>query len=166
MNYYEVLGVKRNSDIKEIKKAYRKLALKWHPDKNQDNKEEATRKFKEITESYDTLGDENKRRNYDMFGTSDNVGLTINPDEIFKSFFGGNFFQVFQGDNLFNNMNMNMVNESVSKQTFINNGQLITKITKIRTYPDGTQKVTTEEIINGKVDASINRINNEKKSRF
>lgn len=164
MNYYEILGVNQNSDIRDIKKAYRKLALKWHPDKNQENKTVATNKFKQITEAYDTLSDETKKRNYDMFGSSDNHRLNINPEEIFKSFFGGNFFEVFKNDNLFN-MTPNIVNESVSKQTYINNGQLITKTTKIRTYPDGTQKVT-EEIQKNNIDAGINKIGNEKKNHI
>ena len=55
-NYYEILEVSRNASQEEIKKSYKKLALKYHHDKNKDN-EEATNKFKEIAEAYDTLGD-------------------------------------------------------------------------------------------------------------
>ena len=66
-DYYEVLGVGKSADEKEIKKAYRKLAMQYHPDRNPDNKE-AEEKFKEINEAYEVLSDETKRRNYDQFG--------------------------------------------------------------------------------------------------
>lgn len=66
-DYYEILGVPRNATLEEIKKAYRRLALKYHPDRNKGNKE-AEEKFKEITEAYEVLSDENKRRIYDQFG--------------------------------------------------------------------------------------------------
>uniref|UniRef100_A0A8B9LTN5 J domain-containing protein n=1 Tax=Astyanax mexicanus TaxID=7994 RepID=A0A8B9LTN5_ASTMX len=55
VDYYDVLGVSRSASQDDIKKAYRKLALRWHPDKNPDNKEEAERKFKEIAEAYEVL---------------------------------------------------------------------------------------------------------------
>lgn len=67
-DYYEVLGVKRNSSLAEIKKAYRKLARKYHPDLNPGNAE-AERKFKEISEAYDVLGDKDKRKRYDQLGS-------------------------------------------------------------------------------------------------
>ena len=66
-DYYEVLGVSRGADAVEIKKAYRKLAIQYHPDKNPGNKE-AEEKFKEAAEAYDVLSNEEKRRRYDQFG--------------------------------------------------------------------------------------------------
>ena len=57
VDYYKVLEVNKNSTTADIKKAYRKLALKWHPDKNPDNQDEANRKFKEISEAYEILSD-------------------------------------------------------------------------------------------------------------
>lgn len=66
-DYYEVLGVTKNSDADEIKKAYRKLAIQFHPDKNPGNKE-AEEKFKEISEAYEVLSDEDKKHKYDQFG--------------------------------------------------------------------------------------------------
>lgn len=68
-DYYEVLGVEKTATADEIKKAYRKLAKKYHPDANSDNKEEAEKKFKEIAEAYEVLSDEGKRKQYDNFRT-------------------------------------------------------------------------------------------------
>ena len=64
MNYYEVLGVSENADVSEIKKKYRKLAIKYHPDRNSGD-ENATKKFREVTEAYEILGEEKKREEYD-----------------------------------------------------------------------------------------------------
>jgi len=69
-DYYEVLGVPRGATVEEIKKAYRKLAMQWHPDRNPDNKTEAEVKFKEATEAYEVLHDPQQRARYDQFGHS------------------------------------------------------------------------------------------------
>lgn len=64
-NYYKILGIPRNADKKEIKRAYRTLALEWHPDKNTENKEEAEKKFQDISEAYEVLSDDEMRAKYD-----------------------------------------------------------------------------------------------------
>ena len=66
-DYYEVLGVERNASKEELRKAYRKLAMQYHPDRNPDNKE-AEEKFKEAAEAYEILNDDDKRARYDRFG--------------------------------------------------------------------------------------------------
>lgn len=68
VDYYTVLEVDKSSNADEIKKAYRRLALKWHPDKNPNEQELATKKFKEISEAYEVLSDDKKRRMYDQYG--------------------------------------------------------------------------------------------------
>ncbi|XP_044753781.1 dnaJ homolog subfamily B member 6 isoform X1 [Coccinella septempunctata] len=65
VDYYKVLEVPKGASVADIKKAYRKLALKWHPDKNPNNMDEATKRFKEISEAYEVLSDETKRKIYD-----------------------------------------------------------------------------------------------------
>ena len=67
-DFYEVLGVSRNAQEKDIKKAYRKLSLKHHPDKNPDNKEASEEIFKKISFAYGILGDKKKKSDYDKYG--------------------------------------------------------------------------------------------------
>ena len=67
-DYYKTLGVSRSATQEEIKRAYRKLAIKWHPDKNPSSKEAAEAKFKEVGEAYDVLSDAQKKNIYDQVG--------------------------------------------------------------------------------------------------
>ena len=105
-DYYEVLGVPRNASSEEIKKAYKELVKKWHPDLHKEDKEEAEEKFKEIREAYEVLSDPQKRAQYDKFGyvghpeggnTYQSWGTGENPfggsifddlEDIFGTFFG------------------------------------------------------------------------------
>ena len=98
-DYYAILGIKKDATEAEIKKAYRKLALKWHPDKNPNNREEAEEKFKKINEAYSVLSDKNKRNQYDHGGIHFDFG-GFNADDIFKDFFGGKdpFSEFFKFD--------------------------------------------------------------------
>lgn len=73
-DYYTILGVSRDASGAEIKKAYKKLALKYHPDRNKDDPS-AEAKFKEINEAYQVLGDTQKRSQYDQFGNADFSGF-------------------------------------------------------------------------------------------
>ena len=98
-DFYKILGVNKDATEAEIKKAYRKLALKWHPDKNPNNREEAEEKFKKINEAYSVLSDKNKRKQYDHGGNFD-FDFSFNADDIFKDFFGGKdpFSEFFKFD--------------------------------------------------------------------
>ncbi len=89
-DYYEVLGVSKNASDDEIKKAYRKLAVKYHPDKNPGDKE-AEAKFKEINEAHDVLSDKQKRARYDQFGHAGVGGAGGNPFAGGENPFGGGF---------------------------------------------------------------------------
>jgi|TARA_B110001469_G_C9585247_1_gene290315 DnaJ homolog subfamily B member 4 len=102
-NYYNILGINNNATQQEIKKQYRKQAVKWHPDKNKSP--EAENKFKDIAQAYDVLSDEKKKRIYDLYGSdaqpptqhTDNTfvyrssNFSNNPHDIFSNVFGNNF---------------------------------------------------------------------------
>ena len=139
-DYYEILGVSKNSDAKEIKKAYRKLALKYHPDKNPNDKA-AEEKFKEAAEAYDVLSNPDRKQRYDQFGHAGMQGAAggfggggMNMDDIFSQFgdiFGGahpfeSFFggggrgkqRIVKGSNLRIRLSLNLkeVSEGVDKK--------------------------------------------------
>ena len=178
-DYYEVLGVSKDATEKDIKKAYRKLAFKYHPDKNPDNKKEAEEKFKEVNEAYSVLSDPDKRRQYDMGGfdfEGFGFGEGFDPMEIFKEFmgkhgnkkgkdpFGFGFDDDFFDDHFgnfgnFEKMEFNSFGgmgqgqgKSVRTTTQIINGKKVTK-TETTTYDSKGNKKTVvrEETGDGKV---------------
>ncbi|XP_054719696.1 dnaJ homolog subfamily B member 6-like [Uloborus diversus] len=134
VDYYGVLELSRTATTQEVKQAYRRLALKWHPDKNLDRKEEAERKFKEINEAYEVLSDEKKRKIYDQYGKEGLDGGAKrmrrhyhgrgadsmfddfspffefsfrNPEDVFREFFGGDPFADFFSSHTDNRRNQN-----------------------------------------------------------
>ncbi|KAL6547586.1 hypothetical protein OROHE_009291 [Orobanche hederae] len=105
VDYYNILKVGRSATEDDLKKAYRRLAMKWHPDKNPNNKNEAEAKFKQISEAYDVLSDPQKRQIYDQYGEeglkdmpppgstgSQNGFNPRNAEDIFAEFFGSSPF--------------------------------------------------------------------------
>lgn len=110
-DYYKMLGVGKNASVDEIKRAYRKLAFKYHPDKNQGNKE-AEEHFKEINEAYAVLSDPQKRQQYDLMGSA-RFHQVYSPEDIFRGFDFGNLRDIFDSfggsgvrgfDDLFSNI--------------------------------------------------------------
>ena len=113
-DYYEVLGVNKSSSESEIKKAYRKMAIKYHPDKNPDNKE-AEAKFKEAAEAYDVLSNPEKKQRYDQFG---HAGMGN------RGGFGGGGFSIIDDDKWrhFNKTNSNVPDHMVRDIEIDKNG--------------------------------------------
>lgn len=98
--YYDLLGITSSATDEEIRKAYRKLAIKYHPDKNPENREESEQKFKEITEAYEVISDTNKRELYNKFGKQ-KINETFQHDPVFmqkmhEEIFKG-MFDMFEG---------------------------------------------------------------------
>lgn len=106
-DYYDILGVSKSASAEEIKKAYRKQALEWHPDRHKDDKEPAEKRFKEINEAYQVLSDPKKRSSYDQFGTAG--GPTGNPfagggNPFGQGFGGQTYTYTANGQNPFGNV--------------------------------------------------------------
>src|SRR5512137_2231510 len=102
-DYYEVLGVSKEAGEKDIKSSYRKLAMKYHPDRS--DAPDAEEKFKEISEAYAVLSDPDKRRQYDQFGhaginsqySQEDLFRGVNFEDIFRGFGGDSIFDMFFG---------------------------------------------------------------------
>ena len=151
-DYYEVLGVAKNASADEIKKAYRKMALKYHPDKNPGDKS-AEEKFKEAAEAYEVLSDDNKKARYDQFGHAGmnggggfgggGFGGGMNMEDIFSQFgdiFGGHFGggggaqrQQQRGSNLRVRIKLNL-------EEMVNGTQKTIKVKKMKMAPGATSK--------------------------
>ena len=131
--YYKILELNTSASKDDIKRAYRRLAMKWHPDKNQDNKEEAEKRFKEISEAYDILSNPEKfRQNPQMHN--------VNPHDIFNQ-----IFRDMQGINTgFVNINLNNLNP----------GQNIMRSTTVH-IRNGRRVETTTENINGNMKRTV-----------
>lgn len=118
-DYYEILGVSKNATTDEIKKAYRNLAFKYHPDRNPGNAV-AEEKFKQISAAYDVLGDETKRKNYDLGGFSDFANSNASNQQYQRQYqytyqnpFGDeNFWNWYAGSNQNNQQNASNQNEN------------------------------------------------------
>jgi DnaJ-class molecular chaperone len=134
--YYKELELANNASDDEVKKSYKKLAVKYHPDKNPDNKEESEIKFKKISEAYQILSDKDKymRENAGQRGPQMHPGF-IDPNELFKHFFNVNI-----NDNFSNHININS-----GMPRGVNN---VMRSSNIR-FENGKKIETITEIING-----------------
>ena len=103
-DYYDILGVNKNASDEEIKKSYRKLAMKYHPDHTKGDKG-AEERFKKISEAYAVLSDKEKRQEYDTFG-AEGFGQRFSQEDIFRGFDFGDIFREFGfgGSNFFGNL--------------------------------------------------------------
>lgn len=118
-DYYKILELNKYATQEDIKKSYKKLALKYHPDKNQ-NDEESKKKFQEITEAYSTLSDEEKKKKYDMFGIEDNdFNFNEDPFKMFNQIFKEHLNQ-FQNMHYESNIDLNNVINELSGLNFGN----------------------------------------------
>lgn len=123
-NYYDVLNVTKDADVKAISEAYKKMALKWHPDKNPDNVEEANRQFQQISQAYQVLSDTTKRLKYDRGQTAmdhdaffcyddddddedHEFGFFINPEMLFRHFFQNFLHRPFHAYNFYRDQRHN-----------------------------------------------------------
>ena len=134
--YYKELELPNNASDDEIKKSYKKLAVKYHPDKNPDNKEESEIKFKKISEAYQILSDKDKymRENGGRGGSQMHPGF-IDPNELFK-----HFFNVNMSDNFSNHININLGMPM--------GGNNVMRSSNIR-FENGKKIETVTEVING-----------------
>lgn len=155
-DYYKILGVKRDANDRQLKKAYHKLALKWHPDKNPDDKENANKMFAKIAEAYETLSDETKRREYDQIlnAPPEQQHFTSGGQPFGGTSSGGTHFEFQQSGNvdpfdlfskMFGNMNMKFTSggsPNVHQQRIIDPWKDISCVSKLRAnhFPDASAK--------------------------
>jgi DnaJ-class molecular chaperone len=165
---YHLLGVPRTASQEDIKQAYRKLALRWHPDRNPENRVEAEKKFKDISEAYQVLSDGEKRRNYDNSGEATFGSRGFGPgagfqrggvrggqpnvhhmdlreaEELFRHIFGGGggMGGPFGGFDFFMGGGRSQGHTQVTEQMVVKNGRRFLRVTKVTTRPDGSS--TTE----------------------
>ena len=138
-DYYKTLGLEKDCNENDIKCAYKKLAMKYHPDKNIENKEEAEKKFKEISEAYEVLSDTQKKYEYDNGRTV--VINQTNPFDIFSHIFNTGGFNI----NI-NDLSSINIGTSINTSTQIIGNKKITRIEKTETTPHGTTTTVEEKI--------------------
>ena len=144
-NYYDILNVNKNATKEEIKNAYKKLAMKYHPDKNINNKKEAEKKFKEVAEAYEVLSDNQKKNEYD---NGRNIIINNqNPFDIFSDIFNNNKIFNNSGFNInVNNFSNTSVQTSINTTTHIVGNKKITRIEKTEKNANGTRTTVEEKI--------------------
>jgi len=144
-DYYETLGVNKSATKDQIKKAYKKLAMKFHPDRNKGNKQ-AEEKFKTINEAYAVLIDDGKRKQYDQFG-AEGFSNRYSQEDIFKGFDFGNIFEEFGlGNNAFSSFFGGGNKPSRGQRFSFNNGGSPFEQNRAHTRPQNHQKPKNSEM--------------------
>jgi molecular chaperone DnaJ len=144
-NYYEILNINNNATNEEIKRAYHKLALQFHPDKN--TSQDAEEEFKKISEAYEILSDSSKRLMYDNNRFNSSALQFNNAHDIFSRAFGGNInINQININNIFASLNMQSTTTFRSVQQTSDGQKLVTEKT-ITSKPDGTQTVNIRQFI-------------------
>ena len=131
-DYYEILGVDKKATKDELKKAYRKLSLQYHPDRNPNNKE-AEEKFKEISEAYNVLSNDDLRNRYDTFGTVDANAASFDADALFRDFFKNSGFSSMFNDSFGTKQNIVYVGSHKN---------LVVNVTMEEIYKNATKTIT------------------------
>jgi curved DNA-binding protein CbpA len=169
MDYYKILNLNKDCTLEDIKKSYKKLALKWHPDRNNANKDISNKKFKEISEAYSVLSNPKSRQKYDNkqeypFPREGNLNDFQNPFDQFESFFGRNNDIFFRNnsDNFFeNNFNNDFFNNNFKSNFFTDQQSFVSSNTK--SFSNFSSKRESTKIVNGKtVKETIIEDNNGK----
>ena len=159
--YYNLLGVSRNASKEEISKAYKKLALQYHPDRTQDKKSHEM--FKKIVDAYEVLSNDDKRKNYDMYGNT-NSDIFIDHEKLFKKHFDmmkkhfGIFDDIFFEKSFKFDLNkLREINNQLSNLGQLNNNYSSFSRVEKTTIIDGKKNTSIEEIIdeNGKKSKKI-----------
>ena len=157
MDYYKILELDKNCSLDDIKKSYKKLAFKWHPDRNITNKQEAEEKFKKISEAYNVLSKPELRKRYDMKESFDDDNYdNVNPYDLFQSFFNSNIHKNNFFGNIFNNnfQNVGFNFESSHSSSFTSRQENIKiingKCVKETTITDNNGTTQIQEV-NGKI---------------
>ena len=172
IDYYKILEVSENATNEEIRKAYKKLAIKWHPDKNPDNKKEAEEKFKSISEAYSILSNPEKRKEYEEYrnngfeGEFDFKEFNFNdPFEIFNNFFGMGFSDLIFENDLFDDDEEDDFGNFYENIGFFNKGIKKDNERKGRNKNNNNVSKTvrkSEKIINGKKISKVETITIDK----
>ena len=170
-DYYNILNLEKSCSIEDIKKSYRKLAIKWHPDKNPNNKEVATKEFQKISEAYAVLSNPIKRREYDLTGKC-NQNSNINAFDIFNEFceniFNNNFFKKNgKLDNIVDSPEFEFFIYTFSSNKMVNNinsAGFFNKIAQNCKFINPTMSERLEEI-NQKIITKTNEINDKKNTK-
>lgn len=144
-DYYKLLNISKTATNNDIKKAYRKLAIKWHPDKN-NNSKESEEMFKKIAEAYSVLSDNNKRRQYDLRsdGSLDG-GLVFDFDsaeQLFSNIFNSPIYSFNFNEDEFNVYDIPSYSRTYSTSTTTINGKTFSKTTTTIKHPDGRVETT------------------------